>query len=802
MKKNWMKKQTWAKLLAAVIAAVSAIAILFCGFFTILFGVVEEFGKQPEAMRDAVNRQLLNGYMVELYEGSGLAANWPAEDTDEPVWDSLDGGNIRYTVVEDTGRTVYTNDPSVDEEHCLLSEAVTPGMGMEISGTRRDEFWTLLSGDRRILHTDSSETTYIENAVYDKETGFFYWKDQAGKYFLVSEFTLMPNDVDISPKEYVLENRNGQQQVYVDESGAALLSETVEKKWAKGEGFLSLNHEVDAAFEQDTDELDLTIYTVDSIPKEDLVEMEWCECSMEDAEVRMHYEEKAGSFKQTGYQIYMDVADSIGENQTLHNGMADYFPQAEKLSSFLLHLRHTSGWYLALSVLLFLGAFVFLMQAAGRRRQDDEIHLRVVDKVPFGILTFIAGGLVVGCVLFGILMIEVFFYGSISFALASAGGIMAMCACSAVMLGYCMSIAVRVKTKKFWRYTILHYLWTPFRWGIKMLKTRTPMFLKAIAIFGGVSVIEAIGIGACLYDGGAMFCFCFLWKIAEFALLVWLLYQMHRIREGGKRIAAGDYSHPIDTSHMMWELKKHAENINNVGNGISQAVEAKMKSERFKTELITNVSHDIKTPLTSIINYVDLMKKEEIENPTVQGYIEVLDHQSARLKKLIEDLMEASKASTGNLPVHLEVCDATVMLTQVVGEFKERADANQLELVVESPDPPVNIMADGRHLWRIIDNLMSNICKYAQPGTRVYINLEKYNGMVIMTFRNISKSRLNISSDELMERFVRGDSSRNTEGNGLGLSIAQSLTSLMDGNLAIQIDGDLFKVILSFDEHR
>ena len=326
---------------------------------------------------------------------------------------------------------------------------------------------------------------------------------------------------------------------------------------------------------------------------------------------------------------------------------------------------------------------------------------------------------------------------------------------------------------------------------------RSDMIFRA---FAAVAILEAIGVSACIYDPEAMALGFILFKLVEFTVLLWLVYQLYRIREGGRRIAAGDYSHPIDTSHMLGELKKHAENINNVGNGISQAVEARMKSERFKTELITNVSHDIKTPLTSIINYVDLIKKEQVDNPKVEEYVEILDRQSARLKKLIEDLMEASKASTGNLQVHLEVCDATVMLTQVIGEFEDRAKANDLELVVESPDPPANIMADGRHLWRIIDNFMSNICKYAMPGTRVYIDLEKFHGMVIMTFRNISRSRLNITSEELMERFVRGDSSRNTEGNGLGLSIAQSLTDLMNGNLALQIDGDLFKVILSFEE--
>ena len=214
------------------------------------------------------------------------------------------------------------------------------------------------------------------------------------------------------------------------------------------------------------------------------------------------------------------------------------------------------------------------------------------------------------------------------------------------------------------------------------------------------------------------------------------------------------------------------------------------------------VSHDIKTPLTSIINYVDLIKKEPTESETMREYIEVLDRQSNRLKKLIEDLMEASKASTGNLPVNPEVCDATVVLTQIVGEFSEKAEANQLEMVVECPQPPVEIYVDGRHLWRIIDNLMGNICKYAQPGTRVYVTLEKFHGMVIMTFRNISKDRLKMTSEELFGRFVRGDSSRNTEGHGLGLSIAKSLTELMHGNLAVQMDGDLFKVILSFEEYQ
>ena len=226
-----------------------------------------------------------------------------------------------------------------------------------------------------------------------------------------------------------------------------------------------------------------------------------------------------------------------------------------------------------------------------------------------------------------------------------------------------------------------------------------------------------------------------------------------------------------------------------------------MKSERLKTELITNVSHDIKTPLTSIINYVDLLSKEELHNDKAAEYLEVLERQSSKLKKLIEDLVEASKASSGNLAVDRQQLEVGVFVTQTVGEFEERLSVVGLELIVSKLDEPVYIMTDGRHLWRVIDNLMNNICKYAQAGSRVYVNLEAAEQSVRITFRNISKYPLNISGEELMERFVRGDKSRNTEGHGLGLSIAQSLMKLIGGDMGIVVDGDLFKVVLAFDRY-
>ncbi|MCF0120681.1 MAG: HAMP domain-containing histidine kinase, partial [Oscillospiraceae bacterium] len=241
-------------------------------------------------------------------------------------------------------------------------------------------------------------------------------------------------------------------------------------------------------------------------------------------------------------------------------------------------------------------------------------------------------------------------------------------------------------------------------------------------------------------------------------------------------------------------------NLGSIGDGINLAVEQRIKSERLKTELITNVSHDIKTPLTSIINYSDLIGREECTNPRITEYAEVLNRQSERLKRLIDDLVEASKASTGNLEVNLTPCDVSVMLAQAEGEYRRRLEDSGLELVLHEvkSDTPLRILADGRRLWRVFDNLLSNACKYAQSGTRVYLTLEKIGNEAVISFKNISRASLELAPEELMERFVRGDKSRTTEGNGLGLSIAQSLTELQGGTLGLSIDGDLFKVVLKF----
>ena len=269
--------------------------------------------------------------------------------------------------------------------------------------------------------------------------------------------------------------------------------------------------------------------------------------------------------------------------------------------------------------------------------------------------------------------------------------------------------------------------------------------------------------------------------------------QLRRLQKGGEALAAGDLTSKVDTSRMYFDLKRHGENLNAISRGMSIAVEQRLKSERLKTELITNVSHDIKTPLTSIVNYVDLLQREHTPEQE-REYLAVLDRQAHKLKKLTVDLVEMSKASTGNIPCHIARRSVRELVDQTVGEYAEKLSAARLEPVVTLPDEDLYCLCDGALMWRVLDNLLSNACKYACAGTRLYISARREGETVAFSFKNISRDALNIDPDELMERFVRGDSSRTTEGSGLGLNIAKSLVELQKGTFSIAIDGDLFKV--------
>lgn len=352
---------------------------------------------------------------------------------------------------------------------------------------------------------------------------------------------------------------------------------------------------------------------------------------------------------------------------------------------------------------------------------------------------------------------------------------------------------------------ILHPFGRFFRWmggGLREAVHKLPLFWQAGLLFAGFGFLELLCLLGVWNSGAGMALLWLLLKVVEMIFFIRLVLQLLHLQEGGQKLTQGDLNYQLPLEKLHGPFRAHGEALNNVRQGIQHAVEEQMKSERMKTELLTNVSHDIKTPLTAIVSYVDLLKQEPMPNEKAKEYLDVLDRQSARLKKLTEDLVEASKATTGNLTVDLQPTDVNVFLGQTAGEYEERLTARQLTLCLTPAEGTPVISADGRLLWRVFENLFSNIQKYAQPGTRVYLTCQATETQVTITFRNISAEPLNISADELMERFVRGDASRNTEGSGLGLSIARSLTQLQHGTFALAVDGDLFKAILTFPRLR
>lgn len=512
--------------------------------------------------------------------------------------------------------------------------------------------------------------------------------------------------------------------------------------------------------------------------------------------------EEIGEAGEIVYSLEITRTFTVRKKVFIHGMIPEKLTAQDSLSTNLYWLNQLLSvrmWLIAVAAAALFGLIlvgIFLLCAAGHKAGVEGIHLNWADRIPFDLY----GGMLL---LLALPPLAIFFEIYNSWAEA----IMA-CVCVVwwfvLLLALVLSFATRSKAGAWWRNTVifrvLHGGGRAVRWvfrGVLYVLRGLPLVWKTVL----VCLAAAFGLFIAIlpYDGMERVVLWLLMVAVLGTLALIVAISLRRLQKRVETLAAGEMDSRVDTTYLFGEMRRTAELLNRIGDGMTVAVDARMKSERMKTELITNVSHDIKTPLTSIINYVDLLKKEEPESETMREYLEVLDRQSARLKKLIEDLVEASKASTGNLPVELLPCEAGILLTQMMGEYEERVAAQQLELVLKQPEQPVMILADGRHLSRVFENLMNNICKYSQPATRVYLSLEQIGGRAVITFRNISRAPLNISGDELMERFVRGDSSRNTEGSGLGLSIAKSLTELQGGTLDLTVDGDLFKVTLIFN---
>ena len=437
-----------------------------------------------------------------------------------------------------------------------------------------------------------------------------------------------------------------------------------------------------------------------------------------------------------------------------------------------------------LAVCLFL--FIFLLCAMGHKEGVDGIYQCWLNKIPLDLFLALLFALFFAWAAFlsDIWYIDFWYYILLAFGTA------------ALALTLILSVAGRAKAPGFFKNTIVYMV---FAWIFRGLG-RIPMVWRTMLIWVCWCFVDLyFTFSNSYYYDSLLPAF---WVISRAVLTIVILYlasSLRLLQKEGQAIADGqtDYKgKPIP--RWLPALKKHEENLQSIQLGIQKAVDEQTRAERMKTELITNVSHDIKTPLTSIVNYVDLLEKEDIQPEKAKEYVDVLNRQAARLKKLTEDLVEASKASSGSLPVHLAPTDVNVLLSQLAGDYLEKLEDAQLEPIFRpAPSQPV-IQADGQLLSRVLGNLFSNICKYAMPGTRVYFESAADENTVSLTFKNISKYELNIPAEELMARFVRGDRSRHTEGSGLGLSIAQSLTELQGGTFRLEIDGDLFKAVVTF----
>ena len=446
------------------------------------------------------------------------------------------------------------------------------------------------------------------------------------------------------------------------------------------------------------------------------------------------------------------------------------------------------GWIISL---------VYLTLATGRRTGEEKIHLNPIDKIKTEILVAAFIFMMVELV---ILITKVNSEEWAVYGIIVASGTVSLVIDGLFLIFY-LSMVRRMKAEMLWETSVACWL----ERGIRKVFARQKTTVRVLLLFAGhMAVCFVLAVGAFYYQSMTALVVLLLFSAGECYMILRKAVEQYQIRLGVEKIRDGALSGKIDIEQLHGEEKSLAEAINNIGEGLLHAVDDSTKNERMKADLITNVSHDIKTPLTSIINYVNLMKLEKIDNERVQGYIQILDEKSQRLRQLTADLVEASKISSGNVKLDMQVIDLVELVYQTSGEFNEKFEQKELTIVTKLPKTAVLIRADGRQLYRVIENLYNNVAKYALEKTRVYVEIAYVEEKVVFSIKKVSEhslARENSNAGDLTERFIRGDSSRTTEGSGLGLSIAKSLTVLMGGVFDIKVDGDLFKASITFPQY-
>lgn len=597
-----------------------------------------------------------------------------------------------------------------------------------------------------------------------------YYDDLKNRYFLIIYKNKALTNVPINEQAFTINSIKS----YIEQN-----------KNSKKVNIIYGNMEADSKIIQDTgvrylSDLNKTYYTIESIEDTEQPKREYITAKAEDFQIFSSYTED--------FYEYSQVA--------IMNNILD------KISIF----KEYCYFIIPVSTILIILILMYLIISIGYKKGEDGIVLNDFDKTPLEIIIFFA--IIIGCIPFILLEGITRDYNGI-ISLVVTGGLVIYVLCAIIL----NTTIKRIKSKTFFKSTITGKIlkWIFVCGGVVYHKLKivwdtltysSDLKVKVIIKFIIISAL-AIFIFLVFHNSGMV-------VVLEFILIAVTLYKIikfikncSQIERKLKEMYEEDNSNKLYEEDFENEFKNSVRYLNNISNGFENAIQDRMKSERMKIELITNVSHDIKTPLTSIINYVDLLKKENINNEQAKEYIEILDSKSQRLKKLTEDLVEASKVSTGNISLNLEKINVVELVKQATGEFEDKFKKRGLETIINVDKNEVNIMADSRYMYRIIENLFSNVSKYALENSRVYIDIKQIKednsaDNVIIEVKNISKDKLNISAEELIQRFVRGDKSRTTEGSGLGISIAQNLTELQKGKFELKLDGDLFKVKIIF----
>ena len=807
----------------SIFAFISVISLLICAFFQSL-GL---YSSRKDEFYDSVNRMAGNGY-------AALALSDYKDDFNK---DKLNDMNCYYGII----KGAYNENTNLDDESIYeyknFGKNVVPDnayvrtfhIGDDTEFILSDKFFDLWSGNQIVDSYNEVYNTYqiagigydsIGQKAYVYSNGKFYGvndeyyycgvdglDEESGNEDLNSAANIVykkiwennvPEAVTDSSNEedettYVIEDEQvtpdtsggGQDYLYIDDMAFGTL-EDVDSKYV---------------FEIYTDEGESAMisgkYVADFSPMHDsLSEIVDANASFDSVSEFGVYESSSDT------EAYTFVCFP----KTPYNGNVDFYGQAKWFMGVAEDTKFVFPIVAALAFVLSIVCYVLFMCAAGHRKNSSEIQAGWVGWMWTDAAFWLF--LIFEYIIFAIIYSCSSYMRECNLSIGMTIAVFGIFAAVMMTIGLMWSanLAVNVKLHRFFKHTFAARIIKWLKSKLVIIHQESIKVRKNIkwtrriwAIFIVITIIEYFVVMTSI-DTTGIAPFWAIEKIAFAVVLHKLLVSYARIKETATSLAAGDLSAKVELTGMPLFMAEHAMAMNQIQEGINVALEERTKSERMKTELITNVSHDIKTPLTSIINYVDLLQKEKIDNAKVKEYLEVLSRQSARLKKLIEDLIEASKASTGNIKFTMEPINAVVLLNQSIGEFTDRLEAGKVTVVTDFPSQDIYLNADNRYLWRVFDNLMSNIVKYAQADTRAYIDLKKAEGKIRFTFRNTSKNELNISADELMERFVRGDRSRYTEGNGLGLSIAKSLVESMGGALKLEIDGDLFKAMVEFDE--